>query len=765
MKRYIYSFLLFLLVNTFGFSQTKSSIELIGDNTVIRTGAYTNNSANITLPKGKNRVLIVTYWIERYHSTFNNNVPYAFSLDSNNNIIVPYFTSTISPSVNSQTNLKPLSNAMFGAKDGTNTTLLNALELSVHHQSSFMFIGSSDVDQSVTLNFGIPNLPKTANDELVMSYTVYSNVSSLSDNGTDNSDLRPRIGFSKGGSDNAPTSYAATHNVVMPTPTVPSGRTANEIVFTGFVGSSKTNPPNFGITGNPSMIHNINVTNGSGNNGLGAMSGNQGLLSEHDGVSIRRFDFNRGGVNPSPTSFNVTKEANVYYTGLRAHVATLLPLAMPSYSGRVFVDNNASTIGGSTGKPAADYVYVIGKSGKVEARISVNSDGTFIIPAGVIEEAGEYTLQLSNQLANVGDSKPASTLKTGYGYSRESLTNTVGKIESPGNGELLITDAPVVGINTIAFSVVSISAVNDSYTATAAQGVSGTTFTTSVLANDTFNGSAATLSTVNITNVVNPTSAGTPVPTLSPSTGLVTVPPGTPAGVYEITYSICDKSDGIPCSNTATVTVTVPSTTIIADDDNFSSTPISSLLGGTTTSVFANDNYNGGSEGSVNSTNSTLSKVGNWPNDFTLNTDGTISIAAGTAPGNYELYYKICDKINPTVCDDAKVTIVVESGYCFEAPIVDNSKKVNANHGITSLGRAHTDGTNWPSVRQSAWTVLEAKTKGFVVNRVAFNASGLPVGIAPSNFVEGMMVYDTTNNCLKIYNGTVWSCFSTPACP
>ena len=74
-------------------------------------------------------------------------------------------------------------------------------------------------------------------------------------------------------------------------------------------------------------------------------------------------------------------------------------------------------------------------------------------------------------------------------------------------------------------------------------------------------------------------------------------------------------------------------------------------------------------------------------------------------------------------------------------------------------GRAGADNSNWPMVRQSAWTVLEAKTKGFVVNRVANPTTDI------ANPVEGMMVFDTTAQCLKIYNGTVWSCYSTPACP
>lgn len=66
---------------------------------------------------------------------------------------------------------------------------------------------------------------------------------------------------------------------------------------------------------------------------------------------------------------------------------------------------------------------------------------------------------------------------------------------------------------------------------------------------------------------------------------------------------------------------------------------------------------------------------------------------------------------------------------------------------------------------------LEAKTKGFVPNRVAFDASGNPVGIPAANFIEGMMVYDITNKCMKMYTRKegdttmAWHCISTQACP
>lgn len=120
-------------------------------------------------------------------------------------------------------------------------------------------------------------------------------------------------------------------------------------------------------------------------------------------------------------------------------------------------------------------------------------------------------------------------------------------------------------------------------------------------------------------------------------------------------------------------------------------------------------------------------------------------------------------------CPTAPITFDL---YCRKFPVTDAGFQNPSKHGITSLGRAGAENGNWPMVRQNAWTVLESKTKGFVLNRVPFSdhdnnpsTPDLPVGIPPANFVEGMAVFDTKAQCLKIYNGSVWSCYSTPACP
>lgn len=81
-------------------------------------------------------------------------------------------------------------------------------------------------------------------------------------------------------------------------------------------------------------------------------------------------------------------------------------------------------------------------------------------------------------------------------------------------------------------------------------------------------------------------------------------------------------------------------------------------------------------------------------------------------------------------------------------------------HGITLLQRANSGAAAWPGIRTGAFTALESNTKGFVITRM----TTLQVN-AISSPQQGMMVYDTNLSCLKIYDGTAWSCFNTPACP
>ncbi|WP_392437956.1 hypothetical protein ACF3N7_04590 [Cruoricaptor ignavus] len=117
--------------------------------------------------------------------------------------------------------------------------------------------------------------------------------------------------------------------------------------------------------------------------------------------------------------------------------------------------------------------------------------------------------------------------------------------------------------------------------------------------------------------------------------------------------------------------------------------------------------------------------------------------------------------------DGVQATIsTLPCSVCYN-PVTNTSPGLPVKHGITLLKRAGVQNGNWPMNRNSAHTALESNTKGFVITRVP--TSGLS---SIANPVEGMMVYDTTEKCLKIYvvdnttpANTGWKCFSKPTCP
>ena len=142
-------------------------------------------------------------------------------------------------------------------------------------------------------------------------------------------------------------------------------------------------------------------------------------------------------------------------------------------------------------------------------------------------------------------------------------------------------------------------------------------------------------------------------------------------------------------------------------------------------------------------------------NGTTHNATGGGSTAAGVADIGNDQGQGIGEAYNAAI----------QSGcFCYK-PAQTTGTALDTNHGITALGRAGADNSNWPMVRKGAWTVLEAKTKGFVVNRL----TDAQVSAIPSaDLREGMMVYNIDQDCLQInIDGTAtgWKCFNTQTCP
>ncbi|MUU79609.1 beta strand repeat-containing protein, partial [Winogradskyella endarachnes] len=108
-------------------------------------------------------------------------------------------------------------------------------------------------------------------------------------------------------------------------------------------------------------------------------------------------------------------------------------------------------------------------------------------------------------------------------------------------------------------------------------------------------------------------------------------------------------------------TATTPSIACIdAVNDDFSLSSIDNTVGGITSSVYNNDSLYGVSFLDSDVVPSILDDDGIA--GLVINSDGTLTIPAGTAAGTYVVEYQICEVSDPSNCDTAFVTLVVNDG-------------------------------------------------------------------------------------------------------
>lgn len=104
--------------------------------------------------------------------------------------------------------------------------------------------------------------------------------------------------------------------------------------------------------------------------------------------------------------------------------------------------------------------------------------------------------------------------------------------------------------------------------------------------------------------------------------------------------------------------------------------------------------------------------------------------------------------INTSTADgnDGNITCIEP---CTKLPSVTTGG-LPSNVGISTLASPN---TSFPNNIVNGQLVLESKNKGLVISRVES-----PDDISDPK--EGMLIYDTTANCTKLYNGTLWSCLN-----
>jgi hypothetical protein len=333
------------------------------------------------------------------------------------------------------------------------------------------------------------------------------------------------------------------------------------------------------------------------------------------------------------------------------------------------VNDNAGSFNGFTG----------GTFNNVLANDTLN--GQPVVPAQVnitFVSSTNSGITLSGTNVNVAAGTPAGSY---------SLVYRICQIINPTN-----CDQATV---TVTITAPAIDAVNDN--AGSFNGFTGGTFN-NVLANDTLNGQPIVAAQVN-TTFVSSTNGGI---TLSGTN--VNIAAGTPAGSYSLVYRICQVINPTNCDQ-ATVTVNVTPAAIDAVNDT--TPPINGFTGGTFTNVLANDTLNGQpvTAAQVNTTLVSSSNPG-------ITLSGTnVNVPQGTPAGTYTLIYQICEKLNPSNCDQATVTVTVT------APVIDavndNAGSFNGSTGGTFNNVLANDTLNGqPVVAAQVNTTLVSSTNG-----------------------------------------------------
>ncbi|MBF4464289.1 gliding motility-associated C-terminal domain-containing protein [Flavobacterium sp. LC2016-12] len=254
-----------------------------------------------------------------------------------------------------------------------------------------------------------------------------------------------------------------------------------------------------------------------------------------------------------------------------------------------------------------------------------------------------------------------------------------------------------------------IDAVDDN--ATGINGFVGTANAINALDNDTLNGVLVTPADVLITNVVpaTPINGGT-VPTLDVATGIVSVPAGTTAGTYTISYRLREATTLLNYDD-AIITIVVDAPAIVANDDT-----LANINGYVATNdaidVLTNDTLNGAATSLTNvnitvDTAATPINGGAVPKLEPLT--GMVSILAGTPAGDYEIKYHICENLNPINCNDATVYITVVGPTILA--VDDSATNVNGYVGANNVINALTnDSLNGAAIQLAQVTITSINT-------------------------------------------------------
>jgi len=331
---------------------------------------------------------------------------------------------------------------------------------------------------------------------------------------------------------------------------------------------------------------------------------------------------------------------------------------------------------------------------------TLNADGTVTVPAGT--QSGTYTI----------------------GYKICAAV-----------ASLTVCDSATV---TVVVGQASLTAAADTFTVT--NGANGGT-TSSVLENDSYNGTTGLAGNASVTLTWTNVPAGVQTHT----DGTITIPAGTRSGTYEVGYKLCENLNGNNNCSVATATIVVGQATLTAVGDTFTVT--NGANGGSAGNVLTNDEYNS-TTGLVGNASVTLTWL-TVPAGIQTATNGDLSVAAGTASGTYEVTYKLCENLNGGNCSTATATIVVGQAT-ITARNNDFVISNGANGGTTSnvLTNDIYNGTTGLVGNASITFTWNTVPTGIVAN--ASGTVTVPAGTASGTYVLTYTICENligNNNC------------------
>jgi len=191
----------------------------------------------------------------------------------------------------------------------------------------------------------------------------------------------------------------------------------------------------------------------------------------------------------------------------------------------------------------------------------------------------------------------------------------------------------------------------------------------------------------------------------------VDVAAGTPAGSYSFTYTICETLNPANCA-TATITVDVVAAPLVVNSDV--APAINSAIGGANIiNVFANDLFNGApiNPAQIIATVTTpATSIGGGSVPVLDPATGQVDVPVGTPAGTYTITYQICDRINPSNCATASVTVAVEPARGNITGTVYSDRNANGQLDPNEPRRA-----NW---------IVEMIRDGVVIGTTTSDAQG-----------------------------------------